>query len=159
MKNAEISVHHGLKHRKQEGLPVTNSNKHGLNSNHKTKELEKLKKDLLIDGFKTKLLKLLEVDEVPSASTMNINSNPIPEPILREYNRLLKLSNKEKQLKRRGGVGSESESRYLRQMMPDATGIGNDVHEYEMETARFNGSFVQRLTLLPKKRTYHFFNQ
>jgi hypothetical protein len=116
------------------------------NQNKNSKDIDKLKRDALIDGFKAKLLKLLEVDEVPSPSKININTNPIPEPILREYNRLVKMSNNEK-LRRRGGISAGGESRNSRHMSSENS---NEIKDYELESVRFNGSYVEQVTLLPK---------
>jgi hypothetical protein len=111
------------------------------------KDLEKLKRDILIEGLKVKLLKLLDVDQVPNiSSTGDINANPIPEPILREYNRLVKLgANK----KRAGSVGLNGETRNSRSKSFEEN--ENELQDEEMEAIRFNGSFVQQLTLLPSK--------
>jgi hypothetical protein len=122
------------------------SNVNNFNQNKYSKDIDKLKRDALIDGFKSKLLKLLEVDEVPSPSKININTNPIPEPILREYNRLVKMSNNEK-LRRRGSIGAGGESRNSRHMSSENS---NEIKDYELESVRFNGSYVEQVTLLPK---------
>lgn len=118
---------------------------HKMNKNQE--ELEKHKNEALIDVFKLKLLKLLGVDIVPNPSQFNITKNPVPEPILREYNRLVRMSQSEKNRKRNSNLRNKL-YRGLRDLNSDEVERNREVRDEEV---RFNGSVVQQITLLPKK--------
>jgi hypothetical protein len=124
---------------------------HKINKNQE--ELEKHKNEALIDVFKLKLLKLLGVDIVPNPSQFNITKNPVPEPILREYNRLVRMSQSEKNRKRNSNLRNKL-YRGLRDLNSDEVERNREVRDEEV---RFNGSVVQQITLLPKKLGDLFF--
>lgn len=123
-------------------------------------EYDKIKREVLIDAFKLKLLKLLDLDEAPSPAQVNISRDQIPEPIIKEYEKLLKQQNGGKS----GRAGSRGAGFYRRSRdMPSKSMHHNEAdssplppvqdeeNEIEEENIRFNGSIVQQLTLLPKK--------
>ena len=146
---------------------ATNTKKHLTKA-----EYEKLKREALIEAFKSKLLALLELDEAPSPSQVNITKDQIPEPILKEYERL-------RSMKQGGGgertstatsgkqrmsnglanhqniLSSLNQLQFSRRLREMPTMFGGDdaaaADESDEEILRFNGSIVQQLTLLPKK--------
>ena len=111
-------------------------------------EIERIKNEALIDVFKTKILKLLNVDEAPSPSEINIAQNPVPDPILREYNRLIRVSRMEKN-KKYHMKNQHVESRGSRDLESEEYESENE--QFFDESVRFNGSVVQQVMLLPKK--------
>ena len=117
-------------------------------------EIERIKSETLIDVFKTKILKLLNVEQVPSPTEINIAHNTIPEPILKEYHRLIRVSrmdrNKKFNLRNRFGT----EARGSRDLESDENELEHE--EVFDEAIRFNGSVVQRIMLLPNKRIFFF---
>jgi len=102
---------------------------------------EVINKKALIDAFKMKLLKLLDVEAAPSPLEVNITKNPIPEPVIREYNKLVKMSK------------AESNRKYFNSLNRGSRDMSLRSHENELEddSVRFNGSVVQQITLLPAK--------
>jgi hypothetical protein len=119
----------------------------------KANDYEKLKRDALIDTFKVKLLKLLDIEEAPNAAEVNIKKEQIPEPIMREYERLMKQSEKPPKRVSNGGAQLGRKSRdmlnpYSKDVDMDEETLSNELEE---DQVRFNGSMVQQLTLLPKK--------
>lgn len=123
----------------------------------------------MIDAFKMKLLKLLELDKAPEPSEINLNENPIPEPILRE---LVQLSETERRRRQRNTPhhhhSASSRVRSRRSLDDDDDEDDNDdelvkddsdedsdeqqnVISEKIDEMRFNGSVVQQVTLLPKK--------
>lgn len=110
----------------------------------------------MIDAFKMKLLKLLELDKAPEPSEINLNENPIPEPILRE---LVQIGDAERRRRQRNNLSSlptGDRSRSKRslddlQYEDDDNDDRHDELENLDETVRLNGSVVQQVTLLPKK--------
>jgi hypothetical protein len=158
--NNELNNHHNNHNHKinndnnilkNDTFPKSSHNKQQFKQHHKInknqEELEKLKNEALIDAFKLKLLKLLEVDIVPNASQFNITKNPVPEPILKEYNRLVRMSQSEKNRKRNSNLRNKL-YRGLRDINSDEVERNREVRD---EAVRFNGSVVQQITLLPKK--------
>lgn len=118
-------------------------------------EIERIKSETLIDVFKTKILKLLNVDQVPSPTEINIAHNTIPEPILKEYTRLIRVSRMERNKKYNLRNRFNAEARGSRDL---ESGEESDLEQDEFfdETVRFNGSVVQQIMLLPKKRKFTF---
>jgi len=116
----------------------------------------KLKQDALIDVFKLKLLELLDLDEAPSPSDFNINKNPVPEPIMREYNKLLKMSQQQQQQQHHHHqdnnkhASSAMYSRRIRDKQVETPNNNNDI-DHDHELIRFNSSVVQEVTLLPNR--------
>ena len=119
--------------------------------NHKATEesVENSKiEDALVEAFKLKLLQLLDVDQVPKFVQLNMSRTSIPEPIMREYNRLLKISHSERiRIKESTSEKANSNQRSLRERPHN----GGSPYDLEDETVRFNSSIVQQITLLPKK--------
>lgn len=130
----------------------------------------------LIDIFKMRLLKLLEIEQAPTPNEINLNENPIPEPILKE---LIQRSEVEQANRRRNLRSKGKRSRSLDDFEEDRTttktttttmdeelirdelekvveAIVNDQDELENDAVRFNGSVVQQVTLLPKKCFFLF---
>lgn len=120
-------------------------------------EYDKFKREVLIDAFKLKLLKLLDLDEAPSPAQVNISRDQIPEPILKEYEKLLKQQNGGKGRGGSRGAGfyrrsRDMPSKSMHHNEPDSfLPVQDEENELEEENIRFNGSIVQQLTLLPKK--------
>jgi hypothetical protein len=108
---------------------------------------EVINKKALIDAFKIKLLKLLDVEAAPSPLEVNITRTPIPEPVIREYNKLVKMSK------------AESNRKYFHSLNRGSRDMSLRSHENELEdeSVRFNGSVVQQITLLPAKGYSLFF--
>ena len=120
-------------------------------------EIEKIKSETLIDVFKTKILKLLNVDQVPSPTEINIAHNSIPEPILKEYHRLIRVSRMERNKKYNIRNKYATETRGSRDLESDENELEHeDIFD---EAIRFNGSVVQRVMILPNKRIYIFFKR
>jgi hypothetical protein len=112
-------------------------------------EYEQLKRDALIDTFKAKLLKLLEIDEAPNAAEVDISRAHIPEPIMREYEKLMHEKSGSATVKPKG------QNRKSRDVLMHQNGVDledlNQEDEIEEDNIRFNGSVVQQVTLLPRK--------
>lgn len=105
----------------------------------------KLKQEALIDVFKIKLLELLDLDEAPSPQEFHINKNPVPEPIMREYNKLLKLSQE-------NNHELKTSAYFSRRSRDKASEMSHDKElNLAEELIRFNSSIVQEVTLLPHK--------
>ena len=126
---------------------------------------------LIVDAFKIKLLKLLNVDEVPDivrthhyqeqqvdqqqqqqmqpnqAESTSTDSIFLPEPVIKEYNRLVKLNKLD-------GSGNQLNRAARSRSSPDDAEMSEEeaAIEAEIEMRRLNGSFVQELTLLPSSR-------
>jgi hypothetical protein len=138
---------------------VANSNgKNQQQQRHaKNNEYEKLKRDALIDTFKIKLLKLLDIEKAPNAAEVNIKKEQIPEPIMREYERLMKQSEKPPKRASSSGSGNQLGRKSRDMLNPYSNDAQADMeeeqlsNELEEDQVRFNGSMVQQLTLLPKK--------
>jgi hypothetical protein len=103
---------------------------------------------------------LLDLEEAPNAAEVNIKKEQIPEPIMREYEKLMKQTEKQQQQPRAATKTNQRKSRdlltnYNRNNDVDALEeeLANEIEE---DNIRFNGSMVQQLTLLPRK--CNFFN-
>jgi hypothetical protein len=146
---------------KSSSISTNNSRKQHASVNQ---ENEKLKNnDVLINAFKLKLLQLLEVDQVPSVDAVNISNSQIPEPIMREYNKLLRQQQNAGNHHHANSYSSSS-SRFSRDKPFEndggeaAANEQDDDGENEGATLienddqiRFNGSVVQKMMLLPKR--------
>jgi hypothetical protein len=109
----------------------------------------KLKQDALIDVFKIKLLELLDLDEAPKPQEIDINKSPVPEPIMREYNKLLRMSQYD-DLRPYDSPSQKTQAFYSRRHRDKSE---KNSHEFDAndEHIRFNSSLVQEVTLLPHK--------
>ena len=109
----------------------------------------KLKQDALIDVFKIKLLELLDLDEAPKPQDIDINKSPVPEPIMREYNKLLRMSQYDDQ--RSDSSSPKNQQAFYSRRYRDKS--EKNAHEFDAndEHIRFNSSLVQEVTLLPHK--------
>lgn len=142
------------------------------------------KSAVMIDAFKMKLLKLLELDKAPEPNEINLNENPIPEPILRE---LMQLGESRRRRRHQNPSAESSffESRFRSKRSLSSSSdfiddfndgddddqvynVHSDIKQHDSdeeddeneiesnESVRFNGSVVQQVTLLPKKCFFLF---
>ncbi|CAF0980816.1 unnamed protein product [Brachionus calyciflorus] len=128
---------------------ITNVLTYNLNTDNKkyfNEEYERLKQQAIIDAFKLKLLKLLDVDTVPPSVFTSNMTNPVPEPILTNYEDLIK-SQTIPSSKKRNIISRKSRNKEIKQ------NVVVEEHELneEEEMIKLNGSLVQRVTLLPSK--------
>ena len=134
-----------------------------------TRSSVRAEESALIEIFKMRLLKLLEIEQAPTPSEINLNENPIPEPILRELVHRAQIEQEDNR-RRRSNKGKRSmllnENQQASASPPKMISneldrvietIVDDQVELEKETVRFNGSVVQQVTLLPKKCFCFFF--
>ena len=119
-------------------------------------EIERIKSETLIDVFKTKILKLLNVEQVPSPTEINIAHNSIPEPILKEYHRLIRVSRMERNKRYNLKNKFPTETRGSRDLESDESELEQE--DFVDEAVRFNGSVVQKIMLLPNKSKKFIFN-
>lgn len=137
-------------HNSQQTKPKSrNTNVNARNSLQFDELSAKLKQEALIDVFKIKLLELLDLDEAPSPKDFNININPVPEPIMREYNKLLKLSHDSIQ-----NSDSKSPALFSRRMRDKSEHDKTSEFDTVDELIRFNSSIIQDITLLPHKSNF-----
>lgn len=108
----------------------------------------KLKQDALIDVFKIKLLELLDLDEAPKLQDIDINKSPVPEPIMREYNKLLRMSQLDDQAYE---SSSPKTSAFFSRRYRDKSEEKSHEFDANDEHIRFNSSLVQEVTLLPHR--------
>jgi hypothetical protein len=165
--NAEISINLNRFQKLDQSSNVSNHNsqqyaikidKHEdeqLKMLKRREEIERIKSETLMDVFKTKILKLLNVEQVPSPTEINIAHNSIPEPILKEYHRLIRVSRMERSKRYNLKNKFPIETRGSRDLESDENELEHE--EFIDEAVRFNGSVVQKIMLLPNK-SKHLFN-